>query len=101
MRAYADIVADPAALDAVLARLPRHLSKADVEGWRALAAEGAFEALAEALMEAHYDPAYRRSSRKDGRTMLGVLELADLGPAGLEAAAAGVVEVLRVAGVRI
>ena len=94
VRAYADIVADPAALDAVLARLPRHLSKADVEGWRALAAEGAFEALAEALMEAHYDPAYRRSSRKDGRTMLGVLELADLGPAGLEAAAAGVVEVL-------
>ena len=94
VRAYADIVADPAALDAVLTRLPRHLSKTEIEAWRALAAAGEFETLAEALMIAHYDPAYRRSSGKDGRPRLAVLELTDLGPAGLDAAAAGVVELM-------
>jgi tRNA 2-selenouridine synthase len=92
--AYADIVADPAALGAVLTRLPRHLSKKDMEAWRGLAAEGAFEALAEALMAAHYDPAYRRASGKDPRPRLGTLDLTDLGPHGLNAAAEGVTALL-------
>ncbi len=95
VRAYADIVADPAALDAVLTRLPRHLSKKDVEAWRALAADGRFEALAEALMVAHYDPAYRRSSGKDARAGLGVLDLADLEPAALDAAADAIVLLMK------
>ena len=58
-----------------------------METWRALAAEGTFEALAEALITAHYDPAYRRGSGKDTRPRLGLLDLTDLGPAGLDAAA--------------
>ena len=87
-------LADPVTLDTVLTRLPRHLSKSEIDAWRDLAARGQFEALAEALMVAHYDPAYHRSSRKDQRTRLGMLELADLGPAGLATAAGGVAALL-------
>ena len=46
-----------------------------MEDWRGLADRGAFEELAEALIELHYDPAYDRSSRKDPRPRLGVVEL--------------------------
>jgi tRNA 2-selenouridine synthase len=94
VRTYADIIADTEALDGLLARLPRHLGHAEIEFWRALGDDGDYEALAEALIDAHYDPAYRRSSRKDTRVLLGVLELKDLGPAGLDAAADGVVALL-------
>ena len=94
VRAYADIVADPVALDAVLGRLPRHLSKSEIDSWRGLAAQGAFEALAEALMTAHYDPAYQRSSRKDERARLAVVTLADLRPEALECAAGDVAALL-------
>ena len=94
VRAYADIVADPAALAAVLDRLPRHLSKTDIEAWRGLAADGAFTVLAEALMAAHYDPAYRRASGKDARPRLGAFELADLGADDLAAVAKGVAALL-------
>lgn len=61
VRDYAGIAADAAALDLALTRLPRHHSKATVAGWRAMAAAGEIEALAEALILAHYDPAYRRA----------------------------------------
>lgn len=57
---YADIAADPAALDRALTRLPRHLSKAQVADWRAMAAGGEIAGLAASLMEVHYDPAWRR-----------------------------------------
>ncbi len=43
-------------------------------------------------METHYDPAYDRSSRKDGRTPLGTVELPGLDPADQEAAADAVAE---------
>lgn len=61
VRDYADIAADAAALDRALTRLPRHHSKETVAGWRAKAATGEIGALAEALIVAHYDPAYRRA----------------------------------------
>jgi len=63
VRDYAAFAADAAALDQALARLPRHHSRETVAGWRALAAGGELEALAEALIVAHYDPAYRRAGR--------------------------------------
>ena len=87
VRAYRDIVEDRAALDATLARLPTPPSRKRLEAWRALADAGAFEDLALALMELHYDPAYRRSSRKDARPRLGTIELARLDEADLQAAA--------------
>ena len=65
VRDYADIAADAAALDLALTRLPRHHSKETITGWRALAAAGEIGALAEALIVAHYDPAYRRTGMRE------------------------------------
>ncbi|HEY5071877.1 MAG TPA: tRNA 2-selenouridine(34) synthase MnmH [Caulobacteraceae bacterium] len=78
-QAYGDIVCDPAALEATLAKLPRHLGRKSLEAWRELARAGAFEALALALIESHYDPAYRRSRRQGARRSLGTVLLKRLG----------------------
>jgi tRNA 2-selenouridine synthase len=93
--AYADIAADPAALHATLDRLPGALGRKRLDAWRKLADVGEIEALAASLMETHYDPAYTRSSRKEARTSLGVVELAGLDEAEQARAAqaiAGMVE---------
>ena len=60
---YAEIAQDPARLDAILTRLPRHLSKAVIARWRALAAAGDLPTLVRELIDLHYDPAYRRDAR--------------------------------------
>jgi tRNA 2-selenouridine synthase len=96
--AYADIAADPAILHAALDRLPRALGRKRLDAWRALADVGEIETLAASLIETHYDPAYTRSSRKDGRASLGVVEMAGLGEAEQKQAAevvAGMVERFR------
>jgi tRNA 2-selenouridine synthase len=90
VRAYRDIVENRAALDEALTRLPVRPGRERLKNWRELADAGAFAELAEALMELHYDPAYDRSSRKDTRETLGVVEIADLGPAGRAQAAEAV-----------
>jgi tRNA 2-selenouridine synthase len=90
VRAYGDIIADRAALDEALRRLPTPPGRKRLAAWGELADAGRFEALALELMELHYDPAYRRSSRKDERASLGVVELADLTDADLDAAAEAV-----------
>jgi tRNA 2-selenouridine synthase len=95
---YADIAADPAALHAALDRLPRTLGRKRLAAWHTLADAGELEALALSLTQTHYDPAYTRSSRKDGRASLGVVEMADLGEAEQARAAeavAGMVERFR------
>jgi tRNA 2-selenouridine synthase len=86
--AYRDITQDRAALDEALRRLPTPPGRKRLAAWGELADAGDFEALALALMELHYDPAYRRSSRKETRPSLGTVELGGLGPADLDAAAA-------------
>lgn len=91
---YGDIAADPAALDDALTRLPRHHAKAEIADWRAMAARGEIAALAAALIEAHYDPAYRRSAASRQRPVVQRLDLLDLSPAALEAAAAALAETL-------
>lgn len=95
VRTYRDIVEDLPALDATMARLPTPPGRKRLEEWRQLAAAGAFEELALALIELHYDPAYRRSGRKDGRPRLAVVELPGLQPDDLRTAAD---EVLRIVG---
>ena len=90
VRTYRDIIADRAALDEALRRLPTPPGKKRLAAWAELADAGQFEALALELMELHYDPAYRRSSRKDERPTLGTVDLADLGPGDLDAAAEAV-----------
>ncbi len=57
-RAYADITADGARLCAILQRLrPWHPAER-IAGWLEMAGAGEFTALAEGLMEHHYDPRY-------------------------------------------
>lgn len=85
--AYADITQRPAAIAAVLQRLPRTTSKQALADWRALAEAGDHTALAQALIEAHYDPSYARSAREDTRIVLGTVELAEITDVALEAAA--------------
>ncbi len=96
VRAYRDIVEDRAALDEALRRLPTAPSAKRLAAWMALADAGDFETLALALMELHYDPAYRRSSARDGRPRLATLQLPALGPGDLSAAADEIVRLLTV-----
>ncbi len=86
-RAYALMAEDAHAMDRAFALMPRHVSKALIAEWRELAAAGAHEALAAALIEAHYDPAYRRSSGDRAST---VIDAGDLSDAALNVAAAAV-----------
>lgn len=93
VRDYAAIAADAAALDAALTRLPRHIGKETVAGWRALAAAGEIETLAAELIVQHYDPAYHRQGRP--RAELAVVEIASLTDAALDRAADEVAASLR------
>jgi tRNA 2-selenouridine synthase len=91
--AYADVAADPARLEAALVRLPDRPGRKQLEAWTALARARGFAALAAALIEAHYDPAYRRSSRKHGRAAVASVAV-DLEGDGFDRAASAVAEVL-------
>lgn len=88
VRAYPDLVADPAVLMSALLRLPPHHSREQVEAWRALAGAGEFVALAAGLIEAHYDPAYARTASAGSEGgVIGVVDLDSLDGASLERAA--------------
>ncbi len=87
VEAYADIIADPAALLESFARLPTYPGRRRLAEWAALAQAGDFIAIAEALMELHYDPAYSRSSRNDRRARLATIGLETLDQTALERAA--------------
>ena len=90
---YANISADPEALDRALTHLPRHHARATITGWREMAREGAFEALAAELMLAHYDPAYARAG--GGRQApMATVALDSLGPADLEQAAERIAQIV-------
>ncbi len=91
---YADIAADPAALDQALTRLPRHHAKAAVSEWREMAARGEIAELAAALIEAHYDPAYLRTGQTRDRPVLERVVVTDLTSAGLTVAAQAVMMAL-------
>jgi tRNA 2-selenouridine synthase len=57
-RAYADLTVDPARLAATLDLLRPLHPREVIEGWHGLAAAGDFAALADSLMDRHYDPRY-------------------------------------------
>lgn len=89
VRAYGDVVADPDRLAGVLARL-RHAHPTDrIADWLRLAQGGQFCALADALMEHHYDPRY---ARHRARMAVPVTSLAApmLDDAGIDAVARAV-----------
>ncbi|HWE98359.1 MAG TPA: tRNA 2-selenouridine(34) synthase MnmH [Caulobacteraceae bacterium] len=95
LEAYGDITHDRDALDAIIARLPRHHGKDRREAWRALVAAGELETLALELMAEHYDPAYARSGAGEGeRRVLAGLTLDDLGPAARAAAAGRIAQIM-------
>jgi tRNA 2-selenouridine synthase len=93
---YRDVVADRARLDDVLGRLPSAAGKKRLAAWGELADTGQWEALALELMELHYDPAYRRSAKRETRHKLGEAPMGALAPDDMDRAAA---VVLMLAGV--
>jgi len=93
VRDYAGL--DPAAIDTALTRLPRHIGKETVAGWRALAAAGDHLALASELIVHHYDPAYRRQGGAGARERLAVVGVDSLADEALERAADAVAVALQ------
>lgn len=87
VRAYRDISDDAGALQVALDRLPPLYGRQRLAEWKQMVADQAFDSLAGALIETHYDPAYGRSSRQDTRTCLGTITPPNLEDAGQEAAA--------------
>ncbi|WP_135447671.1 tRNA 2-selenouridine(34) synthase MnmH [Tabrizicola caldifontis] len=59
-RAYADLTADRVRLGQVVGLLQPLHPREVIADWQAMAAAGAFEVLADSLMERHYDPRYGR-----------------------------------------
>lgn len=86
-RAYADMVADPAALRATLGRLVPFHGHERIAGWQDLARRGAFEDLAADLMRHHYDPRYLKSRAGRGVEPVRTLALDDLSADHLKRAA--------------
>jgi tRNA 2-selenouridine synthase len=62
---YTDVIEDPARLAYILAQLVAYHGRAQVDLWHGLARDGEMQALAAGLIETHYDPRYRRITRKD------------------------------------
>ncbi|MCA3734275.1 tRNA 2-selenouridine(34) synthase MnmH [Phenylobacterium sp.] len=92
---YAESARDVEALMALLSRLPSKPGARRLAEWRSLLEAGDLEPVALGLVESHYDPAYRRSSRQHERQPLGALDLAEVSPAGLDRAAEAVAARLR------
>ena len=95
VRAYHDVIADRPMLDEAFARLPAHHGRRVLEDWAAFADAGQYEALADQLIERHYDPAYARANRKAERPRMATLELPDLTPNDLARAADEIVTQIR------
>ena len=62
---YRHFFTDRKTLDAQLDCLLGLHGRERVEGWKALAARGAWQELVARLLEEHYDPAYRRSAQRN------------------------------------
>lgn len=84
--AYADLVADPAAIEGAFERLPVHPSRDRLTAWRTMVAEGRFVELAQAVMALHYDPAYERARKRHDRPLLGEIVLDPTDPRSFDAA---------------
>lgn len=93
-RAYADIIADPDRLRAQLQPIRQHRGHAVVDGWEALIDAGEFTALAQALIEEHYDPAYKNSRALHDRPVLASFTAPGLEPADLEALATEIAAII-------
>jgi tRNA 2-selenouridine synthase len=97
---YADIAADPAALDQALTRLPRHHAKAAIGRWREMATAGEIAALAAELMEQHYDPAWTRARTAQARPATMAVRLDEPGTKNLGEIARTLIDALDPGAVR-
>lgn len=93
-RAYGDLTADAGRLVATVDMLrPMHPAEVIAE-WQALAGAGAFVALADSLMERHYDPRYGKH-RARMAVKVAEVQADDLAPDALPGIAARVAEAVR------
>lgn len=65
VRDYTDVIEDLARLSDILEQLVPYHGREQVDLWHRLARDGDMQALAAGLIETHYDPRYRRITRKD------------------------------------
>jgi len=93
-RLYADQGREPEALIALLSRLPDRPGRKRLEAWTALAQAGDLETLAAALIETHYDPAYRRSAKKAEGSVIARIDLDALDAAAFDRTAAAVAAIV-------
>ncbi len=93
VRAYSDVIADRARLDATLGKLHHYQPRDTIARWHALAAAGDLETLAGELMAQHYDTRYAkaRATRKN----ITPLPVNGLEPADLDALAAQIAGLLQ------
>ncbi|MFN8995895.1 MAG: tRNA 2-selenouridine(34) synthase MnmH, partial [Pseudomonadota bacterium] len=87
---YAESARDVEALMALLSRLPSKPGARRLAEWRGLLEAGALEPVALGLVECHYDPAYRRSTRRHARPEAGRIDLAAVTGPELDRAAEAV-----------
>lgn len=87
---YGEVVDRPEVIKALLDRLPRHHSREDRARWYEMALAGDAEGLGRALIEAHYDPAYHRSSGEIARRRIGTVALTSMDAGDRERAAAAI-----------
>lgn len=78
LAAYADITTDRTTLRAVLAALPGRHGRKRLATWLEMVDAGDLSGLASDLAEFHYDPAYQRGRRKDGRSAMAEVAMDDL-----------------------
>ena len=93
VRAYADMVEDKARLVGVIELLRMAHGRGVVDGWLELAEAGQFAALADGLMEAHYDPRYDKH-RERMAVPLAEIPAPALGAEDMPGLAAAVAEVV-------
>ncbi|SDE87199.1 tRNA 2-selenouridine synthase [Celeribacter baekdonensis] len=89
--AYADLVADRDQMDQRLDQLVPLQGYERIDAWRAMAQDGAFVELAEALMAHHYDPRYEKSRARYAHESLAQIDLLDMSETARSAAAARIV----------
>jgi tRNA 2-selenouridine synthase len=92
---YAESARDVEALMTLLSRLPSKPGARRLAEWRTLLEAGDLEPVALGLVESHYDPAYRRSTRQQQRRPLGAVDLAEVSAAELDRAAEAVAAQVR------
>lgn len=92
LETYPDMIEDPARIETALDHLVGLHSKETVDAWRNLARARDYRTFAQALITAHYDPAYTRARKRQTQGADAVVQGAALDAAGLDGLAEQLVE---------